>query len=202
MKILVTGGSGFIGTNLCLELRRRGHKVTAVDLLNTDLEEYTRCDVRNYRQIERVFSQLGPFDFVYHLAAEYGRWNGEDFYENLWQTNVIGTKHLLKIQEIQKFKMIFFLFSGSLRRLRRKYVRDVMIDNPVKDTLQMNDYAISKWAGELMCMNAAKMAGAKSFACARLIVTGRTRNTRRIGGLFQNLFISACMVSNDCASRA
>ena len=29
------------------------------------------------------------------LAAEYGRWNGEAYYENLWQTNVIGTKHIV-----------------------------------------------------------------------------------------------------------
>jgi dTDP-glucose 4,6-dehydratase len=35
----------------------------------------------------------------------------------------------------------------------------VMEDNPIKDTYQMNDYAITKWAGELMCMNAAKMHG-------------------------------------------
>ncbi len=34
------------------------------------------------------------FDYVFHLAAEYGRWNGEAYYENLWQTNVIGTKNL------------------------------------------------------------------------------------------------------------
>ena len=35
-RILVTGGAGFIGTNLVNELRRRGHEVLAVDLFNTD----------------------------------------------------------------------------------------------------------------------------------------------------------------------
>src|SRR3972149_5953684 len=74
-KILVTGGLGFIGSNLVPELRGRGP---------------------------------ADYDYVYHLAAEYGRWNGEDYYENLWQTNVIGTKHLLRLQEQRKFKMIFF----------------------------------------------------------------------------------------------
>jgi dTDP-glucose 4,6-dehydratase len=64
------------------ELRTRGHGVIAADLYNTDREDYIRADVRNYRQVERVFDQW-DFDFVYHLAAEYGRWNGEDFYENL-----------------------------------------------------------------------------------------------------------------------
>ena len=108
-KIFVTGGSGFIGTNLVNELRSRGHKVIVCDLLNHELKDYIRCDVRNYRQIQRVFEKFGPFDYVYHLAAEYGRWNGEDYYENLWETNVIGTKHMIRLQEEHKFKMILNL---------------------------------------------------------------------------------------------
>ena len=36
------------------------------------------------------------FDYVYHAAAEYGRWNGEDYYENLWSTNAVGTKNILE----------------------------------------------------------------------------------------------------------
>lgn len=158
-RILVTGGAGFIGTNLVKELRKRGHTVIASDLLNTDQEDYLRADVRNYRQLERVFTQLGPFDFVYHLAAEYGRWNGEDFYENLWQTNVIGTKHLLRLQEKLKFKMIFFSSAEVYGDYRGRMIENVMVNNPIRDTYQMNDYAITKWAGELMCMNSARMFG-------------------------------------------
>ena len=45
-KILVTGGAGFIGTNLVNELRSRGHEVIAADLLNNDREDYVRTDVR------------------------------------------------------------------------------------------------------------------------------------------------------------
>jgi len=161
-KILVTGGAGFIGTNLVNELRKRGHTVIASDLFNTDRENYIRCDVRNYRQLERVFDQFGPFDFVYHLAAEYGRWNGEDFYENLWQTNVIGTKHLIRLQEKLKFKMIFFSSAEVYGDYEGRMTEDVMVNNPIKDTYQMNDYAITKWAGELMCMNSAKMFGTET----------------------------------------
>jgi len=156
-SILVTGGAGFIGTNLCNELRSRGHKVIACDLYNTDREDYIRCDVRNCRQLEKVFDDFGPFDFVYHLAAEYGRWNGEAYYENLWQTNVIGTKHIIRLQEKYKFPMIFFSSAEVYGDYEGDMKEEVMEENKIKDTYQMNDYAISKWAGELMCINSAKM---------------------------------------------
>ncbi len=159
-RVLVTGGDGFIGTNLVAELKRRGHEVLALDLYNTEREDYVRADVSKFHQLQRVFEKK-KFDYVYHLAAEYGRWNGEDYYENLWATNVIGTKHLLRLQERLKFRMIFFSSAevyGDYEGLMRE---SVMKDNPIKDTYQMNDYAISKWAGELMCLNSAKMFGSE-----------------------------------------
>ena len=161
-NILVTGGSGFIGTNLVNELRSRGHEVIAADLLNNDREDYVRTDVRYYRQLERTFEETGPFDYVYHLAAEYGRWNGEAYYENLWQTNVIGTKNMLRLQEKNDFRMIFFSSAEVYGDYTGKMSEDVMENNPIKDTYQMNDYAISKWDGELMCMNSAKMFGTET----------------------------------------
>jgi dTDP-glucose 4,6-dehydratase len=161
-NILVTGGAGNIGTNLCNELRKRGHKVIACDLNNNERNDYVRCDVRNYRQLEKTITDFGTFDFVYHLAAEYGRWNGEAFYENLWQTNNVGTKHILRLQEKLNFKLIFFSscevygdYSGLMKE-------NVMENNKISDTYQMNDYAITKWAGELMCLNSETMFGTQT----------------------------------------
>lgn len=148
-------------SNLVEELKSRGHEVIASDAYNTDRDEYVRADVRNYRQLEKVFDTHN-FDYVYHLAAEYGRWNGEDFYENLWETNVIGTKHILRLQEKLKFRMIFFSSAEVYGDYTGVMTEDVMEENPIKDTYQMNDYAISKWAGELMCMNSAKMFGTET----------------------------------------
>ncbi|RCV63211.1 dTDP-glucose 4,6-dehydratase [Methanophagales archaeon] len=160
-RILVTGGAGFIGTNLVNELRNRGHEVIALDQGNSEREEYVRADVRNYRQLEEVLGNW-DFDFVYHLAAEYGRWNGEDYYENLWATNAIGTKHMIRLQERQKFRMVFFSSAEVYGDYEGVMTEDVMEKNQIRDTYQMNDYAITKWAGELMCMNSAKMFGTET----------------------------------------
>ena len=45
-----------------------------------------------------MIEKLGRFDVVYHAAAEFGRWNGEDFYESLWRTNAVGTKNVIRLE--------------------------------------------------------------------------------------------------------
>jgi dTDP-glucose 4,6-dehydratase len=157
-KILVTGGQGFIGSNLVPELRKRGHDVWVCDLGHSEGPNYIRCDVTKYRQLARIFEQY-DFDYVYHLAAEYGRWNGEDYYENLWLTNVIGTKNMLRIQEQKKFRMIFFSSAEVYGDYDGIMSEDVMDKVPIK---QMNDYAITKWVGELQCLNSQAMFGTET----------------------------------------
>ncbi len=148
-EILITGGAGFIGTNLATELRNRGHQVLTTDLYHTGTEEHIRADVRSYRQVERLFDDR-QFDYVYHLAAEYGRWNGEEYYENLWPTNAVGTKHMLRMQEKKGFRLIFFSSAEVYGDYAGSMNEDVMKTAPIQETYQMNDYAITKWAGELM----------------------------------------------------
>ena len=153
--ILLTGGRGFIGTNLTNELRSRGHDVWTCDILQGEDAQHLRADTGVYQQMDAIFRQR-RFEFVYHLAAEYGRWNGEDHYENLWRTNVIGTKNMLRIQEQYRFKMIFFSSAEVYGDYGQLMSEDVMDRIPIR---QMNDYAISKWAGELQCLNHAAMFG-------------------------------------------
>lgn len=156
--VLLTGGRGFIGTNLTSELRSRGHEVWTCDLLQGEDPQHLRADTSEYQQMESVLARR-PFDFVYHLAAEYGRWNGEDHYQNLWRTNVIGTKNLLRLQERHKFRMIFFSSAEVYGDYDGVMSEDVMDRIAIK---QMNDYALTKWVGELQCLNHAAMFGTET----------------------------------------
>lgn len=155
MKILVTGGKGVVGSNLVSRLEDEEHDVWVCDLKHSHEAKYIRCDVAKYRQLEEVFARH-RFDFVYHLAAEFGRWNGEDYYEDLWMTNAIGTKNMLRLQEKCGFKMIFTSSSEVYGDYQDLMTEDIMNELEIK---QMNDYAISKWANELQIMNSIEMSG-------------------------------------------
>lgn len=171
MKILVTGGLGTVGAGLVSDLRKRGHHVVSCDIahqpdelgfsVHTDVSAplYARCDVGEFRQIERVIEQLGPFDYVYHCAAEFGRWNGEDFYETLWHTNAVGTKNVIRLQERFSFRLIQFSSSEVYGDWPDLMVETVMDDHQIK---QMNDYAMTKWVNEMQVRNSALRYGTES----------------------------------------
>lgn len=171
MRILVTGGGGFIGTHLVRELRAGGHTVISLDRAHTE-DEYgfsvradrpipqaVRADVAEYRQLFQVFEQLGPFDVVYHGAAEFGRWNGQDFYETCWRTNAIGTAHMLTLQAERRFRLVLCSSSEVYGDWHGVMSEDVTAEFP---TFPMNDYALSKWVNERQVMNAARQHGTES----------------------------------------
>ena len=171
MRILVTGGLGTVGTGLVRELRGRGYDVASCDLphqsdqigysVGTDVEVplYARCDVGNFRQIERVFETMGPFDYVYHCAAEFGRWNGEDYYESLWVTNAVGTKNIIRLQERLGFRLVHFSSSEVYGDWPDVMAESVMEEHEVK---QLNDYAMTKWVNEMQIRNSRIQYGTES----------------------------------------
>ncbi|MGD8817440.1 MAG: NAD(P)-dependent oxidoreductase [Acidobacteriota bacterium] len=171
MKILVTGGNGTIGAGLVGELRARGNAVVSADLahgarevgfsLRSDVPDadYVRCDVGEYRQLERVIKELGPFDLVYHAAAEFGRWNGEDFYEVLWRTNAVGTKNVIRLQEEHGFRLVHFSSSEVYGDWAEVMEESVPERHPIR---QMNDYAMSKWVNEMQIANSRERFGTES----------------------------------------
>lgn len=158
MRILVTGGLGAVGSPLTRELRQRGHDVWVADRVHSEGPQYLRTDVGIYRQVERIFDEH-EFDLVYHLAAEFGRWNGEDFYETLWQSNAIGVKNMTRLQEKHGFRMVFTSSSEVYGDYDGEMVEDVMGTVPIR---QLNDYAITKWANEMQIMNSADRFGTET----------------------------------------
>jgi dTDP-glucose 4,6-dehydratase len=152
VKILVTGGLGFVGKHLVEELRKRQNDVWLTGVHQHADPKYLRCDVGEYRQMARIF-ESHKFDCVYHLAAEFGRWNGEDFYETLWKSNVIGTKHMIRLQERHRFRMVFFSSSEVYGDWAGVMSEDVMDKHEIK---QLNDYAMTKWVGEMQILNSAE----------------------------------------------
>jgi dTDP-glucose 4,6-dehydratase len=171
MRILITGGRGIVGAGLVKELRERGHHVVSCDLYHdadeigfsvgtdVDVPLYARCNVGEFRQIERVIDQMGPFDYVYHCAAEFGRWNGEDFYESLWQTNAIGTKNIIRLQERRRFRLVHFSSSEVYGDWPNVMVESVMDEHEIK---QLNDYAMTKWVNEMQIRNSRQQYGTES----------------------------------------
>ena len=154
-KILITGAVGTLGRPLRRELERRGHDVWGVDLQHQPDQKYIRADVSVYRQLERAFEQ--DYDYVYHLAAEFGRINGEEYYDTLWQTNVIGTRNVLEIQKKKNFKLIF---ASSSEIYGDKHAAILSEDLPLQQSIiQHNDYAVTKWVNEIQVMNFEKRFG-------------------------------------------
>ena len=166
MRILVTGSKGVVGQKLVSVLQNRGHFVFGIDIqhhpgevgyiqkMSNEDWTYSRCDIGEYRQIDRVMKLAGPFDLVYNCAAEFGRWNGEDYFEQMWKSNLIGLKNIIRLQEELKFKLVHFSSSEVYGDYEDVMFEDVMDKIEIK---QMNDYAISKWANEMQIRNSIKM---------------------------------------------
>lgn len=168
-NILVTGGLGAVGAYLVRELRSRNHNVFVADMHHHHDPQYARCDVGEFHQVERLWTGGGwangysakgrKFDYVYHLAAEFGRWNGEDYYENVWRTNAVGVKNILRMQEREGFKAVYFSSSEVYGDFDGVMSEDVMDKVEIK---QMNDYAMSKWVNEMQVQNSGAQFGTKS----------------------------------------
>jgi dTDP-glucose 4,6-dehydratase len=112
-------------------------------------QNYFRCDISEFRQIQSIIEFVKP-DFVYNCAAEFGRWNGEHFYEKVWKTNAIGLKHIIRLQEEHNFRLVHCSSSEVYGDYDGVMWEDVLNSVPIG---QMNDYAISKRVNEMQINN-------------------------------------------------
>lgn len=157
-RILVTGGTGVVGTKLVANLRAKGHEVWFTDRGHHRDDRYMRMDIGEFRQVEDVIKKAKP-ELVYNAAAEFGRWNGEAYYENLWRANVVGMKHVLMLQKEHGFKLVHFSSSEVYGDYDGVMTEDVMDKVEIK---QMNDYAMTKWVNENQIQNFEQMYGTKT----------------------------------------
>ncbi len=167
MKILLTGGAGFIGSHFAEALLQEGHEVISIDNLNSfydpaikqrNLEEIKsksqqggtfldlRGDIRDKHFIEDVFQTHVP-DEIVHLAAMAGvRPSIED--PLTYQTvNIEGTMNLLEAMKKFDVKKMIFASSSSVYGNNPKvpFSEDDNVDFPI------SPYAATKKAGELIC---------------------------------------------------
>jgi CDP-paratose 2-epimerase len=109
MKILITGGAGFIGVNSAKYFARQGHRIVIFDNLsrkgsNQNLEwikseyeiEFFKGDLRKFVDLVDVFNYNGKFDLILHFAAQVAVTNSVvDPYED-FEINALGTFNLLE----------------------------------------------------------------------------------------------------------
>jgi len=124
---------------------------SGADLQHQADEQFIRADIQHYRQLEQMLDRVGQVDYVYHLAAEFGRINGEEYYDTLWPTNVVGTRNILELQLKRGFKLIFASSSEIYGDIHAEILHE---DVPLQQSIiQHNDYATTKWVNEVQIMN-------------------------------------------------
>ena len=151
MKVLVTGGAGFIGSHLVDRLSFLNHEVFIIDNLSTgsadnlnlEFKNLFKVDICNKEHITQIFDYVKP-DVVYHLAAQI---NVRDSISNPIkdaEINTIGTLNILNECVRHKIKKIIFSSSGGA--IYQDNDQLIKTENSVIDPV--SPYGISKWTGE------------------------------------------------------
>ena len=152
MKILVTGGVGYIGTHTCIELIKAGYEVVVVDnLCNSSLEALKRVeklsgskiplhkvDVRDKKSLTRVFEQYS-IDGVIHFAGLKAVGESIEKPIEYYNTNVGGTIILAEV--MREFGCKTFVFSSSATVYGNPHTVPIEENFPVSST---NPYGRSK----------------------------------------------------------
>ena len=153
---LVTGGAGFIGSNLVDLLRHRGHTVTVIDDLSSGYRANLRLDVRfvegDIRNETAIDAAVAGTDVVFHLAASVGNKRSIDHPIDDSDINVLGTLKVLEACRRRGVrKLVFSSSAGIFGELKSLPIRE---DHPAEPD---SPYGASKLAAEKLCLVYAKL---------------------------------------------
>lgn len=122
-KILITGGSGFIGTNIIEKLTSEGETILNIDILPPQIKEqlslYKKADICDYEKLEKLVEDFNP-DYVIHLAArtDLNGINQEDY-----SANIKGVENILRIlDKLSNLKRV--IFTSSMYVCKPGYIPD------------------------------------------------------------------------------
>jgi len=125
MKILVTGGLGYIGSHTVYEVIRNGHQVVIIDNLSNTSKDvlgalnqltgreltFYEADILNMNHLTAIFENEGPIDGVIHFAAKKSVNESLEKPAYYYDNNVAGVINLMKM--IDRFGLKYFVFSSS-----------------------------------------------------------------------------------------
>ena len=176
MRYLVTGGVGFVGTNLIKKLLVEGHKVVSVDNYSTGLKENEQKDCE-YFDIDICKVKDYPIDkpdVIFHLAALPRIQPSFDCPVNTFDANVKGTINVL---EWARKKNCPVIYAGSSSNHGDKF---------------SNPYTFSKWQGEELCRLYSKLYDLPTSICRFYNVYGPYELTEgdycTLIGIFKNQY--------------
>jgi len=163
MNIFITGIEGVLGSVLKKELRRRGHNVRGCGRRHSSDPGVVRADVAEARQLEHAMDN--EYDLVFHFAAEFGRKNGQSYYEDLWRTNVIGTRNVIDQCSQRNIPLVFAssseAYGASELYANGEPLREEMLDENVPQF--HSEYALSKYTNERQIFTAARNDGLRAI---------------------------------------
>jgi len=154
MKYLVTGGAGFIGSNIVDALIDDGHEVVCVDnesaesnsqfYWNDKADNYP-VDINDFCSLSWIFKHEKP-DIVFHLAAEARIQPTINEPQKACLTNFVGTCNVLQASRENGVKRLVYSSTSSAYGLKND---PPLKEDMVKDCL--NPYSVSKTGGEELC---------------------------------------------------